>query len=76
MNKLIAAISKAFTDCFTEKDGVTWCWVRFHATWAGGVATYYLLCKTGVSLQDYGVVMTGLCAAVGYKYSREKDCAN
>jgi hypothetical protein len=66
---------KVFTDCFTERDGVSWCWVRFTAT--GGCLTLtwaFIHDPSRIQhLQDYGIAVGALAAAVGFKNISERD---
>ena len=62
-----------FKDCFTERDGVSWCWVRFMATGVILVATYKLLWTQGITLSDYSMACTGAMASVGFKNISDRD---
>lgn len=73
LSDIVDWLYKVFKDCFTERDGVSWCWVRFTASGVILVATYKLLWTQGISLIDYSAACTGAMASVGFKNASERD---
>jgi hypothetical protein len=72
---VIATVKKIIKDCFTERDGVSWCWVRFAMTGSFLALTWGFLHDPSriQHLQDYGVAAGALAAAVGFKNMSERD---
>ena len=70
-----AGALKIFRDCFTERDGVSWCWVRFSAAGVQGTLTWAFVHDPLriQHLQDYGLAMAAIMAAVGFKNASERD---
>jgi len=64
-------MNKVITDIFTERDGASWDAGRVLGVVAGMVATFRFG-RDGGSLQDFGVCIAAIIAAIAAKNASEK----
>jgi len=65
---------KLITDLFTERDGVSWCYVRIASVPVIGTMLYKFIVATGApDYQGFAVGVAAVFASIAFKNQSERD---
>ena len=64
---------KVITDCFTERDGTSWCLLRIAAMPILASMTYKFIISGSPDYQAFAIGIAAIFASIGFKNITERD---